>query len=259
MDYVAVEKQPSGASYIIMNRPKVHNAFNDQMIIELLQAFQQADNDADCRVVVLQAQGKNFSAGADLNWMKSMAQLDFHQNKADSDQLAKLMHCVYSLSKPVIAQVQGASYGGALGLIAACDIAVAESNATFCLSEVKIGLVPAVISPYVIEAMGVRNARRYILSAEVFTANEAKAFGLLHEVTTEECLEGQINALVKQISANGPNAVTKAKQLVQKVANKPIGHEIIEYTSELIAQVRVSEEGQEGLEAFLEKRKPGWK
>lgn len=258
MDFVLMENQ-SGVFSITMNRPELHNAFNEQMIQELIQAFEAAEADASCRVVVLQAAGKNFSAGADLNWMKSMAKLNFDQNKADSDELAKLMYRVYSLSKPVIAKVKGASFGGALGLIAACDMAVAVPEAKFCLSEVKIGLVPAVISPYVVEALGVRQSRRYMQTAEVFSADAAKQMGLLNEVVSEAELDSTVQNLAQTVCANSPQAVTTVKQLIDRVAGQPINDELIDHTSSVIAQIRVSEEGQEGLASFLEKRNPSWK
>ena len=258
MDFVLMENL-SGVFSITMNRPELHNAFNEQMIQELIQAFEAAEADASCRVVVLQAAGKNFSAGADLNWMKSMAKLNFDQNKADSDELAKLMYRVYSLSKPVIAKVKGASFGGALGLIAACDMAVAVPEAKFCLSEVKIGLVPAVISPYVVEALGVRQSRRYMQTAEVFSADAAKQMGLLNEVVSEAELDSTVQNLAQTVCANSPQAVTTVKQLIDRVASQPINDKLIDHTSTVIAQIRVSEEGQEGLASFLEKRNPSWK
>lgn len=259
MEFVTLKPEQGGIIRITMNRPQVHNAFNDQMIQELLNAFELVEEDSECRVVVLEANGKSFSAGADLNWMKSMAKMDFNENKADAEQLAKLMNGVYHLSKPVIAKVHGASYGGALGLIAACDLAVADEGAQFCLSEVKIGLVPAVISPYVVEAIGARNAKRYMQTAEVFSAQKAHDMGLLHEVVISENLDNAVSQWAKQISGNSPKAVSAAKELINTIANKPIDADAIDFTSELIAQIRVSEEGQEGLSAFLEKRKPSWK
>ena len=188
-----------------------------------------------------------------------MAKLNFDQNKADSDELAKLMYRVYSLSKPVIAKVKGASFGGALGLIAACDMAVAVPEAKFCLSEVKIGLVPAVISPYVVEALGVRQSRRYMQTAEVFSADAAKQMGLLNEVVSEAELDSTVQNLAQTVCANSPQAVTTVKQLIDRVAGQPINDELIDHTSTVIAQIRVSEEGQEGLASFLEKRNPSWK
>jgi len=251
---------------IIMNRPQLHNAFNAQMIAELTQAFQQAATDDYCRVVILQSEGSNFSAGADLNWMQSMAELDYQDNLADARQLAELMHQVYCLPKMVIARVQGAAYGGALGLICACDVAIAEQSASFCLSEVKIGLAPAVISPYVIAAMGERNARRYMLTAEVIDAVKAHALGLIHEYCATAELDQRVTQLAQTAAANGPNAVATCKQLIQSIANWPEGSEgsgvsaeIRELTATVIARLRVTDEGQEGLTAFLQKRVPAWR
>lgn len=258
MEFVLLEKQ-GPISFITMNRPKLHNAFNDQMILELTEAFKQAGSDDGCRVVVLQAAGKNFSAGADLNWMKSMATLTKEENRTDAMQLAELMHVVYSLPKVVIGKVVGASYGGALGLITACDIAVAASGATFCLSEVRIGLAPAVISPYVIEAMGIKNARRYMLSAEVFNAEQANAMNVVNQVVAADELDQEVMNLANLIAKNGANAVARCKQLIQDIGKASIGENSKAITAEVIADIRVSAEGQEGLAAFLEKREPAWR
>ncbi|MEE2731787.1 MAG: enoyl-CoA hydratase/isomerase family protein [Pseudomonadota bacterium] len=258
MEFVQLEKQGPIAS-ITMNRPQLHNAFNDQMILELTQAFKQVGSDGDCRVVVLQAAGKNFSAGADLNWMKSMATLTRDENRADALQLAELMHVVYSLPKVVIGKVSGASYGGALGLITACDIAIAARGATFCLSEVRIGLAPAVISPYVIEAMGIKNARRYMLTAEVFNADQAQAMNVVNEVVAAEALEEAVMSLAQLIAKNGGQAMARCKQLIQDIGKAPLGEQTKTVTAEVIADLRVSPEGQEGLAAFLEKREPAWR
>lgn len=248
----------AGLTRITLNRPDRHNAFNDVMIDEMIDAFRAAGSDPGCRVVLLQAYGKNFSAGADVQWMKSMAKLSHKQNKDDAERLAELMHAVYTLPKLVVAKVQGASYGGALGLISACDIAVGIQGATFCLSEVKIGLVPAVISPYVIEAIGVRNARRYMVSAESFSCEQAKEFGLLHEVMQVEEVDDWIHTLVGKVRVNGPQATAQCKKLIQDVAHKSISEATIDHTARLIADLRVSDEGQEGLSAFLQKRQASW-
>lgn len=258
MEFVIVSQQ-SGIITISMNRPSLHNAFNDQMIVELTAAFNIAAKDSECRVVILQSEGKNFSAGADLNWMKSMATLTRNQNRDDAMRLAQLMHTVYTLPKMVIAKVKGASYGGALGLISACDVAFADSRATFCLSEVKIGLAPAVISPYVIEAMGLRNARRYMLSAEVFDAQVAQNIGVVHEVCDLSILDETVMKFAGNASQNGPEAVQHCKQLVQSIAHETIGSQTNMLTADVIADLRVSEEGQEGLAAFLQKRSPAWR
>ncbi|AUM11316.1 enoyl-CoA hydratase-related protein [Ketobacter alkanivorans] len=258
MDYVNVQQQ-SDITFITMNRPTVHNAFDDQMIRELTDAFETAAHNNACRVVVLQAEGRNFSAGADLNWMKSMASLSREENEADALRLAGLMHRVYTLPKMVIAKVVGASFGGALGLISACDVAFADTGATFCLSEVKIGLVPAVISPYVIEAMGIRNARRFMLSAEVFDADMAVSVGLIQAAFPRDQLDCEVIALANVAAKNGPDATAHCKQLINAIAHERIGDKTITQTAKLIADIRVSEEGQEGLTSFLEKRPPAWR
>lgn len=258
MEFVVVSNQPP-VTKISMNRPSLHNAFNDQMIAELTSAFKAAAADDRCRVVILQSEGKHFSAGADLNWMRSMATLTREQNREDAMRLADLMHTVYSLPKIVVAKVKGASYGGALGLISACDIAFADSTATFCLSEVKIGLAPAVISPYVIQAMGLRNARRYMLSAEVFDAHAAQSVGVVHDVCAPTVLDEMVMNFADKVSQNGPNAVRHCKQLIQSIAYEAIGDRTNILTTDVIAELRVSEEGQEGLSAFLHKRSPAWR
>jgi len=248
----------NGVLRVCINRPSLHNAFNDHVIGLLIEAFESASNNNDVRVVILQSEGKNFSAGADLNWMKSMAQLNLEENKRDAVELARLMEVIYSLPKPVITRVQGASFGGALGLIACSDIAIATQKARFCLSEVKIGLVPAVISPYVSKAIGARAAQRYFISAEQFTSDKALQLGLLHEVVGDDQLDDMVNNIANILLTNGPNAVAKAKALAHFVSDNPINAETITYTTDLIANIRVSSEGQEGLGAFLEKRKANW-
>jgi len=240
---------------ITLNRPQVHNAFDDITIIQLIDVITQAC-DENVRVLVLKSEGRHFSAGADLGWMKSMADNDFEDNFADSQQLAKLMHTLANCPMPTICQVQGAAFGGALGLIACCDIAFATPDAKFCLSEVKLGLIPAVISPYVIKAIGERQSRRYFLTAEIFKADKALELGLIHEVTQE--LESTVNDSVNSILNNSPKAVVAAKELIVDVANKEITQELQDLTAERIASIRVSVEGQEGLSAFFDKRAPNW-
>ena len=256
--HVIFDISSTGLATITLNRPDVHNAFNDAIIERLIAAIDTCHNHEDVRVVLLQSTGKNFSAGADLNWMKSMAALNHEENKRDAAGLASLMEKLYRLDKPVVTRVQGKSFGGALGLIACSDIVVATDNASFCLSEVRIGLVPAVISPYVVRAMGQRLASRYFLTAETFDAQQAHAFGLVHEVCAEDALEDTVNDLLSKLLNNGPQAVAKAKALVQYVAENQIDAVTIHHTTELIADIRVSAQGQEGLGAFLEKRKPNW-
>ena len=243
---------------VTLNRPDVRNAFNETTIAELTQVFLLLDSDPSVRVVVLAANGPAFCAGADLNWMKKMADYTYEENLADAGQLAAMLSAIYHCSKPVIARVQGDCYAGGMGLLAACDIAVSVDTANFCLSEVKLGLIPATISPYVIRAMGEQAARRYFVTAERFSAQQAKACGLIHELVTPELLDEKVTELVRQISANSPNAVMQAKRLVQTVAGQTLTPELVAATVKGIAEIRASDEGREGVRSFLEKRKPGW-
>lgn len=244
---------------LILNRPDVHNAFDDQLIAKIIKALNEVEKNNDVHVVVLTSYGKHFSAGADLNWMKRMAVLTEQENRDDAHQLAELMHTLNNLNKPTVALVNGAAYGGAVGLIACCDMAIATERSRFCLSEVKIGLSPAVISPFVVGAMGERAARRYFLTAEAFNADEAKRLGLLHEVVTDEAaLVEQGKNLTSALLLNSPQAITKTKQLIKEVSRGDIDNQMRDYTVNLIASIRVSDEGQEGLTSFLDKRQPSW-
>ena len=238
-----------------LSRTEKHNAFNAEVIAELIKNIEYAGT-LDVRALVLKTQGKHFSAGADLAWMKSMAANDYDENVADSMELAKLMQVLAECPHPTLCLVQGAAFGGALGLIACCDIAIAQPSAKFCLSEVKLGLIPAVISPYVIKAIGERQARRYFLTAEVFDGEKAQALGLVHELNDD--LEQAEADFIATILNNGPAAVKSAKALISEVAGNNIDGPLIAHTAERIAQIRVSEEGQEGLSAFFDKRAPAW-
>lgn len=248
-----------GVATLTLNRPEVHNAFDDTIINSLIASLEQVTNDPSVRVLILRSEGKNFSAGADLNWMRRMAANSHAENLVDARGLAMLMQRLNELPQPTIALVQGAAFGGAVGLAACCDMVVATDASLFCLSEVKIGLIPAVISPYVVQAMGERQARRYFLTAEPFNAGQAQDWGLVHEVVaSNEQLNDAANALVSKLLGNSPAAVTAAKQLIAAVSQRPIGADVIEDTAARIADIRVSNEGQEGLSAFLNKRKPNW-
>jgi len=247
-----------GVARVTMNRPEKHNAFDDSVIAELREAFDDIAARDEVRVVVLASQGKNFSAGADLGWMKRMAEYDYEHNHHDAQLLAGMLKALHDLPQPTIARVQGAAFGGAVGLVSCCDMAVAGESASFCLSEVKIGLIPATISPYVITAMGERAARRYFTTAERFRAAEGLRLGLVSEVVGEDELDAAVDTLVDALLQNGPQAVRAAKQLVVDVAGREITADLIEDTCERIAQIRISDEGQEGLGAFLNKRKPNW-
>jgi len=258
MSKVTYSVDDRGVATITMNNPDKHNAFDDAIIAELHSAFDRANDNADVRVVILAATGKSFSAGADLNWMKRMASYTREENLRDSVALAAMLKALNFMSKPTIARVQGAAFGGAVGLVSCCDMAVGSPRASFSLSEVKIGLIPATISPYVIAAIGQRAARRYFTTAERFKADVALQLGLLTELVEEEALDTRINALVDSLLANSPAAVQAAKQLVFTVAEREITDGLIQETCEAIANIRVSSEGQEGLTAFLEKRAPSW-
>jgi methylglutaconyl-CoA hydratase len=248
----------NGVTTLTLNRPAINNAFDDEMIRLMIMALDECRLNDDVKVVKLTGAGKHFSAGADLNWMRRMADLDYSENRKDAGQLARLMTTLYHLNKPTIAQISGASYGGAVGLIACCDIAIASTNSIFCLSEVKIGLIPAVISPYVVKAIGERQARRFFITAEVIKSEQALNLNLLHEVVPLEELKTRVDDIVSLMLTNGPKAMRISKALVQKVANEKIDDDLKHYTRDLIAHVRVSEEGQEGLSAFLEKRPANW-
>lgn len=257
MSTLLVNVDARGVATLTLNRPDVHNAFDDGVINALIDAMAELRERDDVRVLVLSAAGKSFSAGADLGWMKRMASYSEADNLADAKQLAILMADLYSFPCPTLAVVQGAAFGGALGLISCCDIAIATDNASFCLSEVKLGLAPAVISPYVIQAIGPRAASRYFLTAERFNAATARDLGLVHEVATSEALSGVAEQLLTTLLANGPHALRATKKLIQTV-RPASGEELFAYTTELIAKLRVSAEGQDGLSAFFDRRPPAW-
>jgi methylglutaconyl-CoA hydratase len=249
----------NGVALLTLNRPDVHNAFDEKSIAELTRALDAVDAMPRVRAVVLLGAGASFCAGADLTWMKRMAGFDYEQNIADARALANLLHRLASLSKPTIARVHGAAYGGGVGLVACCDIAIAATEATFSFSEAKLGLIPATIGPYVIEAIGVRAARRYFLTAERFEAAEAYRIGLVHDlVPSIEELDGRINELLGALLVAGPHAQAAAKALVRAVAHRPIDERVIADTAERIATIRASDEAREGIAAFLARRSPAW-
>jgi methylglutaconyl-CoA hydratase len=256
--YTEVSIDNRGIATLTLNRPEVHNAFDDAMIAELVSVLKSLANNDAVRLLLLTANGKNFSAGADLNWMRSMAQKDYNQNLTDAEELATLMHRLDKFPKPTIALVKGAAFGGALGLVACCDIAIADENASFCLSEVKIGLIPAVISPYVMRAIGERQSRRYFLTAERFSAATALELGLLHDVVSADQLAVRAEYFISTLMQNSPVAMSTAKALIHNIYNRKISNNVIAHTTQAIAEIRVSAEGQEGLSAFLSKRKPAW-
>ncbi len=243
---------------IVLTNPEKHNCFDDELIEGLTGAFMLVGGDPETRVVVLRAEGKSFSAGGDLNWMRRMAENDDAANVKDAEALAGLMHAINTCPKPVIGLVQGAAYGGGVGLTATCDIAIATERASFCLSEVKLGLIPAAISPYVVTAIGQRAARRLFLTAERFSAQEAYRLGLVHEVVADDAeMEARGQALAEAICANGPKAVSASKELIFAV-DRPWNWDVLKDTASRIAKVRASDEGREGVTAFLEKRSPNW-
>lgn len=253
-----IDKKENGVATITLNRAEIHNAFDDKLISDLTREIQTLDNDKKVRIIVLAAEGKSFSAGADLNWMKRMAGYSWDQNYQDSLQLASLMQTLYECKKTTVALVQGAAFGGGVGLVACCDIVLSSDRALFCLSEVKLGLIPAVISPYVVKAMGERNAKRYFATAERFDAIEAKNINLVHKVFESESFAEESEKFLHQLTLNGPNAIFQSKKLVNFVANKSIDEELIRDTAQRIADIRASKEGKEGVTAFLEKRSATW-
>jgi methylglutaconyl-CoA hydratase len=253
--------QVSVANYVArveLRRPDVHNAFNETMIAELTESFQALGSRDDVRAILLAATGKSFSAGADLNWMRKMAGFSDEENRADALALATMLRAIYCCPKPVIAQIQGDAYGGGVGLIAATDIAIAVDTARFSLSEVKLGLIAATISPYVIRAIGERAAHRYLVTAERFNAQEAHRIGLVHQLAGSDTLEETVNSVLRALLQNSPNAVAESKRLVREVVDQPVGDALLADTANRIARVRASEEGKEGVRAFLEKRSPTW-
>ena len=256
-DFLRIQ-QDGAVLRVRLNRPELHNAFDDQLIAELTAAFDKAAFDGTVRVIVLESEGHSFSAGADLNWMRSLIGASEEQNVEDANNLARLMRTLNSLPKPTIARVQGAAFGGGVGLIACCDIAIGTPSAMFALSEARLGLLPAVISPYVIEAIGARQARRYFATGERFDAARAYELGLLHEVVEPSELDTAVNNMARALLDAGPIASGGAKQLVNLMVSTTDAAAQDEANARLIARLRISAEGQEGLTSFLEKRKPSW-
>lgn len=256
-EYLAL-KYETGLGVVRLNRPELHNAFNEVMIAEITNAFRELAHRDDLRAIVLAGEGKSFSAGGDINWMKKMVGYTFEENVADANAMADMLRAIRECPKPVIARVHGNAFGGGVGLTAACDIAVALESAVFCLSEVKLGIVPAVISPFVLEKIGTGQMRRYGLTAERFSAAEARRIGLVHEVfATETEMDAWISKTSDLLKSNGPKALSAAKQIFTEVAGLPWDG-VQQLTTHTIATLRASPEGQEGLRAFLEKRSPNW-
>jgi methylglutaconyl-CoA hydratase len=254
-----IELEQRGAvRWLWLNRPEVRNAFNDALIAEIANAFADVEASPDTRVVVVAARGPAFCAGADLNWMRAMAAFSHADNHADALKVARMFHAVHSCSRPVIARVQGDAYGGGVGLAAACDIVIAADNVSFGLSEVRLGIVAATISPHLVRAMGARQAARYMLTAEKFSAAKARELGLVHEVTKPKELDAEVERQAQVLLSSGPAALAATKRLLADVVEAPIDDVLLAATAKCIADARVSPEGREGIAAFLEKRAPGW-
>ena len=247
-----------GIATVTLNRPEVRNAFNDEVITELTAVFVELGGRDEVRCVVLAGNGPAFCAGADLNWMKRMAEYQRDENLADAAAMARMLRVLYECPKPTIARIHGDCYAGGTGLVGACDIAVSVDTAQFCLSEVRLGLIPATISPYVIRAMGARAAHRYFLSAERFDAAEALRIGFVHEVVTAQALDEKVGAIAHTLAQNGPAALKACKQLLHDVAGHEISAGLVAKTVEGIADIRSSGEAREGVQSFLQKRKPAW-
>ena len=257
--FTTLEIQLEGpVATIWMNRPDLHNAFDETLITELTAACKALDADPQVRIVVLAGRGKSFSAGADLNWMKRAANNDLHHNLVDARALAGMLRTLSEMHKPTIARVQGAALGGGTGLTAACDIAIASTQAVFATSEVKFGIIPAAISPYVVRAIGARQSYRYFQSAERIDALRARELGLVHEAVEPEQLDAKVQEIVDALIQGGPLSQAAAKDLIRAVDNKPINDAVVEDTAQRIAQLRATPEAQDGLSAFLDKRQPGW-
>ena len=247
-----------GVATVTLNNPEKHNAFDDKIIAQLTFIFMEIAKRDDIHVMILASTGKSFSAGADLGWMKRMASYSYEENLSDANALAHMLSALNFLPQTTIAQIQGAAFGGAVGLASCCDIVIASNKASFCLSEVKLGLIPATISPYVVNAIGQKASRRYFQTAERFFADKAQQLGLVDEIVNLEELENTVNNMVITLLNNGPQAVRQAKKLALDVAYQDINLELLSMTSERIASIRVSDEGQEGLTAFFEKRPANW-
>ncbi|HVK33439.1 MAG TPA: enoyl-CoA hydratase/isomerase family protein [Burkholderiaceae bacterium] len=243
---------------VYLNRPEVRNAFNDGVIAELTTAFQQLGADPALRAIVLGGHGKAFCAGADLTWMRAMADYSWEQNRADAAKLAEMLWTVWSCPLPVVGRVHGDCYAGGVGLAAVCDVLVAAEGVQFCLSEARLGLLPATIGPYVVRALGEQASRRYFVSAERFDAARAHALGFVHELASADALDAKVNEIVATLVANGPAAVKACKQLVKEMAQRPIDAALRDDTAQRIADIRASAEGKEGVQSFLNKRAPAW-
>src|SRR6267154_4093003 len=259
MTHETIEIQAGlGVAVLWLDRPDVRNAFNETMIAELTAAFGELEKDPSVRAVVLAGRGKVFCAGADLNWMKRMGEMDFEENRKDALAFGSMLKALHALKKPTIARVHGAAFAGGMGLIAACDMAAASTETEFAVSEVRLGLTPATISPYVLAAMGERAARRYFLTAERFSAAEAYRIGFVQELAQPAELDATVNAILGELVQGAPGAHAETNDLIRSVARRPLSSELLDDMATRIATARASAEGKEGVRAFLEKRKPAW-
>jgi methylglutaconyl-CoA hydratase len=253
-----IERRAGGAVWLTLERPEIHNAFDDRLIVQLTAELARLGADDAVRVVVLTGAGGSFSAGADLNWMRRTATYGEAENLADARALAKLMQTLDQLAKPTVARVNGAALGGGTGLVACCDIVVASERAVFGTTEVRLGLIPSVIGPYVLAAVGPRQARRLMLTGERISAAEAARLGLVHEVVADDRLDAAVDRIAGELLKGGPDAIAAAKALIRDLAGRPISAELIDQTAQRIAALRATPEAREGVGAFLEKRTPGW-
>jgi methylglutaconyl-CoA hydratase len=256
---ILVSTDARGVATVALNRPAIHNAFDDRLIADLTAALRRLAGEEAVRVVVLTGSGESFSAGGDLNWMRRMAQYSDAENFADAMALAELLRSLNELPKPTVARVNGAAFAGGLGLVCCCDVAVAAEEAIFSISEARLGLVPATISPYVVDAIGARAARRYFLTAERFSASEAQRIGLVHEVAPRAALDAAVEKLVASLLEAGAGAQARSKRLIAEVRDRPMSEALMALTARAIAEARASAEAREGLAAFFAKRKPNWR
>jgi methylglutaconyl-CoA hydratase len=259
MSTLDIRRPSAFVAEVWLNRPEVRNAFNDGVIAELTQAFTTLGTDPELRAIVLGGHGKAFCAGADLSWMRAMADYTWAQNKADASALAQMLWTVWSCPVPVVGRIQGDCYAGGVGLAAVCDVLVAADGLHFCLSEARLGLLPATIGPYVVRALGEQASRRYFVTAERFSAAQALALGFVHEVVPPDALDAKVAEIVAALVANGPAAVKACKRLVKDVAGRTVDEALREETARRIADIRASAEGKEGVQAFLNKRDPSWR
>ncbi len=258
METVLIDIDRRGVASVTVNRPDVHNAFDDALIASLTGHLKLLDSNENVRAVVIRGAGKSFSAGADLNWMKRTTEYSFEQNLADAEALADMLWTLNRLSKPTVAMVQGAAYGGGVGLAAACDIVIASEIASFRLSEARLGIMASVISPYIMAAIGESQARRYTLTAQSFDASDARRIGLVHDVVAPDVLESRVDDILSMLLENGPAAMTAIKGQIFALQGRPFDRDVVRETAEGIARIRASDEGREGISAFLDRRKPNW-